>query len=377
MQYEKAVFLLVGLFAMFGCASLPQSNGEQGDNYSSYRSLEQVWLTYSGILETPFSERDEIIRVAEAKYLERAQLGDPESQYEMGWAYIEAYYRRDAWNWLEAAASQGHVNAMLNLGEAHYFGFLSEHSEDEQALYWLEKAAIAGQPHACYHTSTYYLEGAVHENGEPWIEANPKKAMAYLECAIKFEHPVALHFMGHMYEDGEFVAQDISRAREFFQRSADQGFAEGLVHVAEFEEQKGNVELAQKYYKSAADITHVNIAKSTILMPYHYWEIGMMYEQGQYYEKNLLEALGWYTASAELGNYLGIDGRDRLLAELSKLEMELVKDTLIYAYPGSDQVISTLREHLPAYQLETNGQWVKVNIKFNDPNIGWVKSDSL
>ena len=69
--------------------------------------------------------------------------------------------------------------------------------------------------------------------------------------------------MGSMYEEGKGVEKDLTKAVEWYQKSAEQGDAEGQ------------------------------------------WRLGVMYEEGEGVEKDLAKAAEWYQKSAEQGNSIG------------------------------------------------------------------------
>lgn len=76
---------------------------------------------------------------------EKAESGDPQSQYLMGWYYstsVQQDYKR-AVNWLEKSARQDYEPAQYYLGWCYYYGHGVERNFS-QALYWYKKAADQG-----------------------------------------------------------------------------------------------------------------------------------------------------------------------------------------------------------------------------------------
>jgi TPR repeat protein len=90
-------------------------------------------------------------RFDKVSILQRAEAGDPESQYILG----QAYYTGDicdfepdfatAAYWLVQAAEQGNVKAMFSLGTMYYLGFIKErkgaHINYKKSADWFCEAA--------------------------------------------------------------------------------------------------------------------------------------------------------------------------------------------------------------------------------------------
>lgn len=75
--------------------------------------------------------------------IQHADAGQARDQLELALIYLEAKQTDKALPWLQLAANQGDIEAMLILGETQLQG----HGADYQAgLNWIRRAAIAGHP---------------------------------------------------------------------------------------------------------------------------------------------------------------------------------------------------------------------------------------
>ena len=58
----------------------------------------------------------------------------------------------------------------------------------------------------------------------------------------------ALYFLGGLYDRGDVVQQDKSKAIHFYEKAAMQGYAESRHNLGSFEGQKGNYDRAMRHY---------------------------------------------------------------------------------------------------------------------------------
>ena len=92
-----------------------------------------------------------------------ADDGDAIAQNNLGYSYL---YGLDgvkdldkAIHYLNAAASQGQVNAMTTVGWFYFTGEFGAPKDNEQALYWNQRASEAGFTIASYNLGFFYYSG--------------------------------------------------------------------------------------------------------------------------------------------------------------------------------------------------------------------------
>jgi len=162
MRTRLLSFTLIFAFVMLAsCASLETRTGRaaymSGDYRSAIREL------------TPFAEQ-----------------GNAEAQYLLGASYANAsppeqdYSRAE--RWLQAAAEQGHTDAMVDIAKLSLF--YKNERDVQKAISWYMKAADRGHPEAQFMTGTYYFEDAGAKKD------NVKAYMWWLLSASK-EHQLA------------------------------------------------------------------------------------------------------------------------------------------------------------------------------------------
>ncbi|MFZ5511582.1 MAG: tetratricopeptide repeat protein, partial [Pseudomonadota bacterium] len=124
-----------------------------------------------------------------------ARAGDARAQTQLGLLYFfgrgVAEDEKAALAWLKKAANQGHVEAMLHLGNALVFGADAPRlvaDPDREAAQWYFRAASAGNADAQYNLGLLFLAGkGVMENRE--------EALRWIRRAAAQNHPAAQRFV--------------------------------------------------------------------------------------------------------------------------------------------------------------------------------------
>ena len=186
------------------------------------------------------------------------------SQYLLGeWLSChndQSSYREEAFFWYEKAAKNGHVDAMLKLGECYENG-TGVYSNYYEAIRWYKKAAKSGNDSAQLRLARAYLYGnMVAKNVEEalkWydlvgrglsgadlcnigyaydigdsVQVNKVKAVEYYRKAAERGDEVAQYNMGVCYENGAGVVKDISLAKYWYEKSAGQGYEQARQRVS-------------------------------------------------------------------------------------------------------------------------------------------------
>ena len=93
--------------------------------------------------------------------------------------------------WYEAAAAQGNVSAMVDLGQLHYLGHGTPQNY-ARAAEWFAKAAEKGHPRAINNLGMAYLDGM-------GVEMDRKKAGQYFIRAAKLGNAHAQYNLATLY----------------------------------------------------------------------------------------------------------------------------------------------------------------------------------
>lgn len=109
----------------------------------------------------------------------QAAIGDRESQFELGWIYMEGseaiHDDYQAVEWFRMAAEQEHGAAQLFLGW-HYLEGRGVEQDDAEAIRWYRKAAEQDFAQAQYALGWHYFEGQ-------GVEEDPEQALAWFRKA--------------------------------------------------------------------------------------------------------------------------------------------------------------------------------------------------
>jgi len=155
------------------------------------------------------TDRDSVRLEAIEWHGRAAKLGCAPSQYRLAHLYAEddssSAAGRDALAWAKRAADQGLPEAVFLKGLFVYHGVGQGHNRTEGVALMLD-AADRGYGEAQYVSGRRLLEADGMERDVP-------KGLAYLESAHQQGVREATHLLARLYEAGQFVEKDPSRAR--------------------------------------------------------------------------------------------------------------------------------------------------------------------
>jgi len=117
----------------------------------------------------------------------------------------------------------------------------ANNEENEGAIYWYTKAALAGHPYAQYNL------GLCYKNGTGVIR-DFVEAVRWIRKAAEQNDPDAQHSLGLRYKSGEGVHQDNTEALRWFTKAAAQGYGYSQYNLGGmYKKGRGT---AVDYYKS-------------------------------------------------------------------------------------------------------------------------------
>lgn len=117
--------------------------------------------------------------------------------------------------WLIKAAIAGEPSAMVDLGH-HYETGEGVLKSIEQAMYWYEKSAERGSSIGMTNSAILYNRGED-------VGQNNQKAFYWYSRAAEMGNAVAMNNLADMYENGQGVNQDYKKAIHWYKKSAEAG----------------------------------------------------------------------------------------------------------------------------------------------------------
>ena len=196
-------------------------------------SVHKITLVRKKQLEVPgkaeFSEAEKYLKEGSGKAaVEKLKLADkaghPEAAYRLGELAENGVGRwfssdEDALSAYRRAASPpfNHPGAQLKLGIFYEHGRGGLDRDLKTALQWYKKAAEKKNPEALYRL------GMAYKNGDGDEPVNYEKMMLYFNEAAERGHAEAQYQAGYGYENGIGVPLNVSKAKFWYQKAADQG----------------------------------------------------------------------------------------------------------------------------------------------------------
>ena len=127
-----------------------------------------------------------------------------------------------AFDWFLKSATEGNKFAQYSLANLYYYGNDVER-DLSQAFLWYQKSSSQGQPYASYAVAQMYSKGEYVTENEDTAQRYYKAALSgFLNLERKEQADDNLFYkIGMMYKNGLGTDTDISKAIDYFQRSAD------------------------------------------------------------------------------------------------------------------------------------------------------------
>ncbi|MGD8593238.1 MAG: tetratricopeptide repeat protein [Gammaproteobacteria bacterium] len=150
----------------------------------------------------------------------RAQDGDPKAGYELGRMYETGNQveesAEEAFKWYSASAAQGYPDAQYRLGLAYLYGIGTQQSIPQAGI-WLNKAKDKMQPVATL------LLNAISSTRNNVIDRPHSILLSwYLEQSVDGNGEAMLG-LGHMFENGWGVQQDVDVAKRWYAKARSAG----------------------------------------------------------------------------------------------------------------------------------------------------------
>jgi TPR repeat protein/formylglycine-generating enzyme required for sulfatase activity len=247
----------------------------------------------------------------------RAESGDAQAQYELGYDYLnktkESFNTSEAVMWLKKSADQGFAAAQMMLGVCYAEGieFPVNHGE---AVKWYRKSADQG------FADAQVALGACYEYGRG-VTVDHNEAVKWCRLAADKDHAVAQCGLGMFYLEGKGVSKDVEESAKWFRLSAEQGNDTaqsflGALYLDGIGVPQNDTE-SFKWYQKAA-VQGVAIAQ---------FNLSGCYATGRGVAKNLFEEVKWIRKAAEQGH-----AKSQLVMGSNFIDGNGVDRDLIFAY---------------------------------------------
>lgn len=182
--------------------------------------------------------------------------------------------------------------------------------------------AERGDPEAQFNLGMIYLEGLGAGSGS--VAKDVTKARQWLERSAKGGYPKALFNLGVMFYQGtDGVKQNLATARTWFTDAAKQNDRLGQFNLGVMwyrgEGGPKNFEEARKLFEAATVQGYAEGA----------YNIGVMYAKGEGVKRNTLEAIAWFTIAEAQGNTRSGDIAKNLREKLTPEESKKASDRAV------------------------------------------------
>ena len=365
-----------------------------------------------------FQKREEGERVILREMIKKAEQGDVNAQWKLGWKYYDGDGVRNdytkAFSYFKLVADAGYVDAQYVLGllyedgigvekdytlAAYYYKLAAEqnYSEAQNRLGLLYKNGLGVERN--YSLAAHYYKlaaeqgdaiaqynlGILYENGQG-VEKNYTLAVQYYKLSADKGNKFAQRILGYLYANGQGVERNYSLAAHYYKLAADQGIALAQYNIgylyANGQGVERNYSLAAHYYKLAADkgdkfaqnnlgnlyVNGQGVEKNYTLAAHYYKQaamqgeagsqsnLGILYVKGQGVEKDDKKAAQWWMLAARNGN-------QEALYNLKVLKRKMEEDTWSYFFKSlARQMVGTIASEAVSMEIEEriDGDWGEI-----------------
>ena len=307
-QYKKACKLIYGKDAKLNdfkkAEQLLLSESQRGNVLADY-DLGKLYST------DKLGERNEEMSVA--KYT-RALQGflriEPNSkklkpyvQYRIGKMFCyglgtEQDYQK-AFEWFERSAKQKNKFAQFSLANLYYYGSGIE-KDLSQAFLWYQRASSQGQPYAAYSIAQMYRYGEYVTKDNDTAQRYYKQALSgFLKIeSDDMANDDLFYKLGQMFNLGLGTDSDVTKAIEYFRRSAEMNNKNGLFEYGKAlligEHIPQDTDSALKILEKAVKLKNSNAKRF----------LALEYISGEHLEQDIEKGIALLTECADSGDVI-------------------------------------------------------------------------
>lgn len=253
-----------------------------------------------------------------------AEFGDLAAQHQVGLAYSSGKIvtQNDALavQWFRKAAERGYPNSQHSLA-LRYANGRGVEQDYQQAVQWYLKAAEQNYAKSMVSLGVRYSHGQ-------GVERDKQKALFWYQKGAELGHSMAQHHLADLYLEGHdaksleqhskssrprLVIKDEAKARYWFEKSAQQGYAESQYKLARlYIDEKG------RFGRDAEAVMWLKKAGKQGI-PQAYTLTGMMYLNGRGVAKSKFHAARYFLMAVKGGH---IEGGQFLLMCILPVEIK-------------------------------------------------------
>ncbi len=190
-------------------------------------SVSAMLSLYHAFAEGNGVEKDEVLALSYLEKAREASASSADDVYKMGKIYLERGAYGVAKTLLISAAEQGHVQAMLALGD-HYSDGTFGAVDHDKAFIWYERAAEAEDIDGIIAVAKAYA----NEQGAPLDEELAREYFTKAEEQISETDYAGMSLIGSAYKNGYGLDKNLEKAFLWFEKSAAGGDPGGMLELA-------------------------------------------------------------------------------------------------------------------------------------------------
>ena len=228
---------------------------------------------------------------------------NPYVQYRIGKMFCyglgtEQDYEK-AFEWFERSAKQKNKFAQFSLANLYYYGSGVE-KDLSQAFLWYQRASSQGQPYAAYSTAQMYRYGEYVTKDNDTAQRYYKQALSGF---LKIENDDManddlFYKLGQMFKLGLGTDSDVTKAIEYFKRSAEMnnknGFFEYGKALLTGEHIPQDTDSAVKLLEKAVKLKNINSKRF----------LALEYISGEHLEQDIEKGIALLTECADSGDVI-------------------------------------------------------------------------
>ena len=336
-QYKKACKLIYGKDAKLNdfkkAEQLLLSESQRGNVLAVY-DLGKLYST------DKLGERNEEMSIA--KYTQALQgflQIEPNSkklkpyvQYRIGKMFCyglgtEQNYQK-AFEWFERSAKQKNKFAQFSLANLYYYGSGIE-KDLSQAFLWYQRSSSQGQPYAAYSIAQMYRYGEYVTKDNDTAQRYYKQALSgFLKIeSDDMANDDLFYKLGQMFKLGLGTDSDVTKAIEYFRRSAEMNNKNGLFEYGKAlligEHIPQNTDSAVKLLEKAVKLKNSNAKRF----------LALEYISGEHLEQDIEKGIALLTECADSGDVIACYrlGKIYLQGEIMSQNLDKAEKYLLLA----------------------------------------------
>ena len=336
-QYKKACKLIYGKDAKLNdfkkAEQLLLSESQRGNVLAVY-DLGKLYST------DKLGERNEEMSIA--KYTQALQgflqiepnskKLNPYVQYRIGKMFCyglgtEQDYEK-AFEWFERSAKQKNKFAQFSLANLYYYGSGVE-KDLSQAFLWYQRSSSQGQPYAAYSIAQMYRYGEYVTKDNDTAQRYYKQALSgFLKIeSDDMANDDLFYKLGQMFKLGLGTDSDVTKAIEYFRRSAEMNNKNGLFEYGKAlligEHIPQNTDSAVKLLEKAVKLKNSNAKRF----------LALEYISGEHLEQDIEKGIALLTECADSGDVIACYrlGKIYLQGEIMSQNLDKAEKYLLLA----------------------------------------------